>query len=137
MDYIWILFFVCVCVCVSIIDFWCFITITGLISLLSEGSQESSPASQFEDINLWHSAFFTVQLSQLYVTTGKTIALTIRTFFGKVKSLVFNNLCRFVTAFLPRSNRLLISWLQSPSTMILEPKRGICHFFLLFPFYLP
>ena len=72
---------------------------------------------------LWHSAFFTVQLSQLYVTTGKTIALTIWTFVDRVMSLVFNTLSRFVIVFLPRSNPLLISWLQSPSTEILESKK--------------
>ena len=64
-----------------------------------------------------------VQLSQLHMNTGKTIALTIRTFVGKVMSLLFNTLSRFVIAFPPRSNHLLISWLQSPSTMILEPKK--------------
>ena len=57
------------------------------------------------------------------VTTGKTIALTICTFTGRIMSLLFNRLSRFVTAFLPRSNHLLISWLQSPSTVILEPKK--------------
>ena len=72
---------------------------------------------------LWHSAFFIVQLSHPYMTTGKTIALTIQTFVGKVMSLLFNMLSGFVIAFLPRSRRLLISWLQSPSTMILEPKK--------------
>ena len=72
---------------------------------------------------LWHSAFFPVQLSRPYVTTGKTIALTIRTFVSSVMSLLFNTLSRFVIAFLPRSNHLLISWLQSPSTVILEPKK--------------
>ena len=72
---------------------------------------------------LWGSAFFTVQLSKLYMITGKTIVLTIRIFFGRVMSLLFNTLSRFVIAFLPRSNHLLISWLQSPSTMILEPKK--------------
>ena len=71
----------------------------------------------------WGSAFFTVQLSQLYMTTGKTIALTIRTFVHRVMSPLFNTLSRFVIAFLPRSNCLLISWLQSPSTVILEPKK--------------
>ena len=70
----------------------------------------------------WHSAFFTVQLSQLYMTTGKTIILIIRTFFGRVMSLLFNTLSRFVIAFLPRSIHL-ISWLQSPSTVILEPRK--------------
>ena len=68
------------------------------------------------------SAFFTVQLSHPNMTTGKTIALTRWTFVGKVMSLLFNMLCRLVIAFLPRSKRLLISWLQSPSTVILEPK---------------
>jgi len=69
------------------------------------------------------SAFFTVQLSHPYVTTGKTIALTRRTFVGKVMSLLFNILSRSVITFLPRSKRLLISWLQSPSAVILEPKK--------------
>ena len=69
------------------------------------------------------SAFFTVWLSHPYMTTGKTIALTIRTFVGKVMSLLFNTLSRFVIAFLPRSKCLLISRLQSPSTVILEPKK--------------
>ena len=64
-----------------------------------------------------------VQLSQPYVTTGKTIALTIRIFVSSVMSLLFNTLSRFIITFPPRSNRLLISWLQSPSTVILEPKK--------------
>ena len=72
---------------------------------------------------LWRSAFFTVQLSHPYMTTGKTIALTRRTFFGKVTSLLLNMLSRFVIAFLPRSKHLLISWLQSPSAVISEPKK--------------
>ena len=67
-----------------------------------------------------HSAFFTVQLSHPYMTTGKTIALTRRIFVGKVMSLLFNMLSRLVITFLPRSKRILISWLQSPSAMILE-----------------
>ena len=71
---------------------------------------------------LWCSAFFMVQLSHPYMTAGKTVALTRRTFVGKVMSLLFNMLSRFVIAFLPRSNYLLISWLQSLSTVILEPK---------------
>ena len=66
------------------------------------------------------STFFTVQLSHPYMTTGKTIALTRRTFVGKVMSLLLNMLCRLVITFLPRSKRLLISWLQSPSAVILE-----------------
>ena len=64
-----------------------------------------------------------VQLSHLYLTIGKTIALTIRTFVGKVMSLLFNMLSSFVIAFLPRSKCLLILWLQAPSTVILEPKK--------------
>ena len=72
------------------------------------------------------SAFFTVQLSHSYMTTGKTIALTSRTFVGKVMSLLLNMLSRLVITFLPRSKRLLISWLQSPSTVILElPKNKV------------
>ena len=70
---------------------------------------------------LWYSAFFIVQLSQPYMTTGKIIALTRWTFVGKVMSLLFNMLSRLVITFLPRSKRLLISWLQSPSAVILEP----------------
>ena len=72
---------------------------------------------------LWHSAFFIVQLLHPYKTTGKTIALTRLTFVGKVMSLLFNMLSRFAIAFLPRSKRLLISWLQSPSAVLLEPKK--------------
>ena len=72
---------------------------------------------------LWHSTFFMVQLSYPYMTTGKTIVLTIQPFVGKVISLFFDILSRLVIAFLPRSNRLLISWLQSPSAVILEPKK--------------
>ena len=72
---------------------------------------------------LWRSAFFTVQLSHPFMTTGKTIALTRRTLVGKVMSLLLNILCRLVITFLPRSKRLLISWLQSPSAVILEPQK--------------
>ena len=83
---------------------------------------------------LWCSAFFIVQLSHLYMTIGKTIALTRQTFVSKVISLFFNMLSRFVIAFLPRS--LLISWLQSPST--LEPKKiKVCRCFHCFPVCLP
>ena len=70
---------------------------------------------------LQHSAFFIVQLSHPYMTTGKTIALTRWTFVGKVMSLLLNMLSRLVITFLPRSKHLLISWLQSPSAVILEP----------------
>ena len=72
---------------------------------------------------LHHSAFFIVQLSHRYLTTGKTIALTSQTFVDKVMSLPFNMLSRLVIPFLPRSKRLLISWLQSPSAVILETKK--------------
>ena len=72
---------------------------------------------------LWCSAFFIVQLSHSYMTTGKTIALTRWTFVGKVMSLLFNLLSRLVITFLPRSKRLLISWLQSPSAVISEPPK--------------
>ena len=72
---------------------------------------------------LWFSPFFIVQLSHPYMTTGKTIALTRWTFAGKVMSLLFNMLSRLVIAFLPRSKHFLISWLQSPSAVILEPPK--------------
>ena len=72
---------------------------------------------------LWCSAFFTVHLSHPYMTTGKTIALTRQTFVDKVMSLLFNMLSRLVITFLPRSKSLLISWLQSPSTVMLEPRK--------------
>ena len=86
---------------------------------------------------LRHSAFFTVQLSHPYMTTGKTIALTRRTLVGKVMSLLFNMLPRLVITFLPRSKRLLISWLQSPSAVILEPKKIKSDTFPLFPHQFP
>ena len=76
---------------------------------------------------VWLSACFMVHLSHLYTTTGKTIALTLWTFVSKVLSLLFNMLPRFVIAFLPRSKRLLISWLQSPSAVILEPRKVGTH----------
>ena len=84
-----------------------------------------------------HSAFFTVQLSHPYMTTGKSIALTRWTFVGKVMSLVFNTLSRLVITFLPRSKRLLVSWLQSPSAVILEPKKIKSDSFHCFPIYFP
>ena len=88
----------------------------------------SSKASIFQ-----HSAFFTVQLSHPYLTTGKTIALTRRTFVGKVMSLLFNMLSRLVITFLPRNKHLLISWLQSLSAVILESKKIKSAKFPLFP----
>jgi len=87
---------------------------------------------------LWCSTFLIVQLSHPYMTTGKTIALTRWTFVDKVMSLLFNMLSRLVITFLPRSKHLLISWLQSPSTVILEPPQNkISHCFHCFPIYLP
>ena len=86
-----------------------------LTSLLQHHSSKASI--------VWPSAFFIVQLSHPYMTTGKTIALTRQTFVGKVMSVLFNMLSRFVIAFLPRSKHLLISWLQSLLAMILEPKK--------------
>ena len=93
--------------------------------------QHNSKASVFQ-----LSAFFMVQLSHLYMDTGKNIALIIWTFVSKVIFLLFNTLSRFVIAFLPRGKHLLISWLQSPSAVMLQPKK-ICHYFHIFPIYLP
>ena len=98
------------------IDWFDLVAVQGTLkSLLQHHSSKTSV--------LWHSAFFMVQLSHPYMTTGKTIALTRWTFVGKVMSLLFNMLSTFVIAFLPRSKCLLISWLQSLSAVILEPKK--------------
>ena len=87
---------------------------------------------------LQHSALFIVQLSHPDMTIGKSIALNRRTFVGKVMSLLFNTLSRLVINFLPRSKPLLVSWLQSPSAVILEPPQNkVCHHFYCFPIYLP
>ena len=87
---------------------------------------------------LQHSAFFKVQLSHPYMTTGKTIAFTIRTFVSKVISLLLNMLSRFVVAFLPRSKRLIISWLQSLSAVIFGAQENkVCHCFHCFRIYFP
>ena len=97
-------------------DWLDFLAVQGsLKSLLQHHSSKASI--------LWCSAFFIVQLSHPYMTAGKTIALTRQTFVGKVMSLLFNMLSRLVITFLPRSKRLLISWLQSPSAVTLEPKK--------------
>ena len=101
---------------------------------MPRNSEESSPTPS-KALILQHSAFFIVQVSHPDVTTGKTIALTRWTFVGKVTSLLFNMLSRLVITFLRRSNCLLISWLQSPSAVILEPPKiksatvspSICH----------
>ena len=85
---------------------------------------------------LWYSVFFMIQLSHPYMTTGKNLALTRQNFVGKVMSLLFNMLPRLVIAFLPRSKCLLISWLQSPSSVILEPKKIKSVTVSIFPIYL-
>ena len=98
------------------IDWFDFLDVQGsLKSLLQHQSLKASV--------LWCSAFFTVQLSHLYMATGKTIALTTWSFVGKVMSLLLNMLSRLLITFLPRSKRLLISWLQSPFVVILEPPK--------------
>ena len=109
-----------------------FFRLIGWISLESKGL-----TLQFKASILRHSALFMVQLSYPYMTTGKTIALTRRIFVGKVMSRLFNILSRLVIAFLPRGNHLFISWLQSPSAVILEPPQNkVCHCFHCFPIYL-
>ena len=110
---------------------------TGWISLQSKGlsrvfSNHSSKAS------IWHSAFFIVQLSHPYTTTGKIISLTRWIFVDKVISLLFNMLSRLVIIFLPRSKRLLISWLQSPFCSDFgAPQNKVSHYFHCFPIHLP
>ena len=101
----------------------------GLSSFLQQCSSKASI--------LQHSAFFIIQLSHPYITTGKTIALTRWTFVGKVMSLLFNMLSRLVIIFLPRSKHLLIPWLQSPSAVIWSPEKKVRHSFHCFPIYLP
>ena len=112
------------------IDWFDLLPVQG--TLMSLFQHHSSKASI-----LWRSAFFAVQLSHLNVITQKTIALTIVTFVHGVMSLLFNTLSRFVIAFLPRSKRLLISWLQSSSAVILEPKERKSVTTSTFPPYLP
>ena len=103
-----------------------------------QGTLKSLLQHHSSKASILRSAFFTVQLSHPYMTTGKTIALTRRTFVGKVISLLFNMLSGLVITFLPSSKRLLISWLQSPSVVILEPKKNkVVHCFHCFPIYLP
>ena len=109
-------------------DWFDFLAVQGTLKSLFQ--HHSSKAS-----NLQFSAFFIVQISHPYMTTGKTIALTRWTFVGKVVSLLFNMLSRLVIIFLPRSKCLLISWVQSPSAVILKPKKiksatvspSVCH----------
>ena len=103
---------------------WFPLGLTGLISWLSKETLKSLLQHHNSKASiLWHLVFFMVQLSHPYMTTGKLIALTIWTFVGKVMSLPFNTLSSFVIAFLPRSKCLLILWLQSLSTVILELKK--------------
>ena len=105
------------------IDWFDLLVVQGTLKSLLQ--HHTSKASVFQ-----YSAFYMVQISHPYVTTVKTITLTRRTFVCKVMSLFFNILSRLVLAFLPRSKCLSISWLQSPSTVILEPKKNkVCHFF--------
>ena len=110
---------------------WFNLAVQGTLKSLLQ--HHSSKASIFQC-----SAFFRVQLSHLYMPTGKTITLTRQTFVGKVMSLLFDMLSRLVTAFLSRSKRLLISWLQSPSAVIFgAPQNKVCHCFHCWPIYLP
>ena len=111
------------------IDWFDLLAVQGTLKSLLQ--LHSSNESIFQ-----HSAFLMVQLSYLYMTTGKPIASIVWTSVGKVMSLLFNTLFRFVIAFLPRGKHLLISWLQSPSAVMLQPKK-ICHYFHIFPIYLP
>ena len=109
--------------------------LTGLISLLSKGlSRVFSSTTVLKHRFFWCSASFIFQLSHLCTTTGKTIALTVWTFVSKMMSLLFNMMSRFVLAFLPRVKHLLISWLQSLSIVILEPKKIKSVKCYLFPF---
>ena len=112
------------------IDWFDLLAVQGTLKSLHQHHNSKAPI-------LWYSAFFMVQLSHLHAITGKTTALTIQTLVSKMMSLLFNMLSRFVIAFLPRSKHLLISWLQSLSTVILKPKKiKICHCFHFSPFCL-
>jgi len=102
---------------------WFPLGLIGLISLLSKGLSRVLQHQISKASILRCSGFFKVQLSHLYMATGKNISLTIRTFVSKMMSLIFNMLSRYAIAFLPRSKHLLISWLQSQSIMILEPRK--------------
>ena len=130
---------------------WFHLGLTHLISLQSKGLSRSLLQHNLKASILLHSAFFMIQLSHPYMTTGKAIALTLWTFVrhdwsdlaaaavvSKVMSLLFNILSSFVITFFPKSKCLLISWLPSPSTVILEPQeKKIYHCFHFFPIYLP
>ena len=104
------------------LSWWCHSTISSSVIPFSSCPQSLPASESFPKVSiLHHSAFFTVQLLHPYITTGKTIALTRWTFVGKVMSLLFNMLSRLLKTFLSRSECRLISWLQSPSAVILEP----------------
>ena len=119
---------------------------SGLISfrmdwfdlLVVQGTVKSFPQHHSSKASiLWRLAFLIVQLSHPYMATRQTITMTRWTFIGRVMSLLLNMLSRLVTAFLPRSKCLLRSWLQSPSAVILEPKKIVSHCFHCFSIYLP
>ena len=112
---------------------WFPLGLTGLISLQSKGVKSLHQHQSSKASILQHSAFFVVKLSHPYMTTGKTIALTRWTSVSKVIALLFNMLSRLVITFLSMSKHILISWLQSPSAVILGPKK-VCH---CLPIYLP
>ena len=116
---------------------WFSLGLTGLISLLSKGLPRVFSNTTVQNHQFFSAQPFLWSSSHPYMTTGKTIALTARTFVNKVISLLLNMLSRFVIAFLPRSKCLLISWLQSPSAVIWEPKNKFSHCFHCFPIYLP
>ena len=116
---------------------WLPLGLTGFISFLFKGIKSLLQHHSSKTSILWCSAFFIVQLSHPYMTTGKTIALTRWTIIDKVRPLLFNMLSRLVITFLPRSKHLLISWLQSPSAVIWDPKEIVNHCFHCFPIYLP
>ena len=111
-------------------DWFDLLAVEGTLKSLLQHHSSKAPILQ-------HSAFFIIQLSHPYMTTGNTIALTRWTFVGKVMSLLFNMLSRLVIAFLPRSKHLLISWLQLPSAVVLEPPKIVSQAFHCFPIYLP
>ena len=110
---------------------------TGWISLQSKGFSTVFSTPQFKSINSSALSLLQVQLSHPYMATGKTMALTRWTSVGKVMSLLLNMLSRLVITFLPRSKHLLISWMQSPSAVILKPKKIVWHCFHCFPIYFP
>ena len=112
---------------------WFLSGLTGLISLLSKGLSRVSSSTTIQKCQFFCTQTSLWSYSHIHTSiTGKTIALTIQTFVSKVISLLFNTLSRFVTVFLPRSKHLLISWLQSPSAVILEPKKIKSVYFFLF-----